>query len=65
LLIVEKILLLGKQTQVHDEKKRVGQAKRWHKNHTKRKTKCCQKPLLAICRRPMPNCVRKLRMYVE
>jgi len=34
-LKVGKVLLLAKQTRVH-AKKRVGQAKKWHKNYTKK-----------------------------
>jgi len=59
-LIVEKILLLAKQTQVRAEKTR-GAGIKVTQKYTK-KTKCCLQPLLPVCARPMLYCVRKLQM---
>jgi len=63
LLNVGKVLLLAKQTQVHAENTWV--RPRSDTKITRRKLRCCQWPLLAVCARPMPYCVQKLLMFME
>jgi len=64
-LNVGKVILLEKQTQVHAEK-RVGQAKKWHKNYTK-KREMASVILLSVLRncKAMARCARKLQMCMR
>jgi len=62
-LIVEKNLLLAKQTQVRAEKTRGASIKVTQKYMNK--TKCCQQPMLPVCARPMPYGVREFQMCMK
>jgi len=64
-LNVGKVLLLAKRTRVHAEK-RVGQAKKWHKNYTKKHEMASLTLLAVLCNcKAMAYCVRKLQMCME
>jgi len=62
-LNVSKILLLAKQTS--PRRKNVWCRHRSDTKTTLRSLKCRQEPLLAVCARSLPYCVRKLQMFME